>query len=153
MLNDFGSSTIRGQKRLPTLNEPWNAPELDTISDGLDFEELAQTDIFAFGLISIHILMPLKELKKFSLCLIRRPDETDDRWRQTTNDIRRAKRSQGLGSLTERLLRMIEASDISAEWRGLLRKIMLASVGPSAGQRSIPWPDILPLIEDYLSHR
>lgn len=153
MLNDFGSSTIRGQKRLPTLNEPWNAPELDIISGGLGFEELAQTDMFAFGLIAIHILMPLEELERFGLRLIRRPDEADDGWRQTTNAIRRAKLARDEDNLTQRVLRMIEASEISTEWQNLIRKVIVTTIQPSAGRRCIPWPEILPSIEEYLSYR
>lgn len=153
MLNDFGSSTIRGQKRLPTLNEPWNAPELDIISGALGFEDLAQTDMFAFGLIAIHILMPLEELEKIGLCLIRRPDETDDGWRQTTKAIRTAKLSTDKDSLTQRVLRMIEAPGISTEWQNLIRKVIVATIQPSVGQRCIPWPEILPSIDEYLSYR
>ena len=153
LLNDFGSSTIRGQKRLPTLNEPWNAPELDTISGGLTSEELAQTDIFAFGLIAIHILIPLEVLEKFGLRLIRRPDEADDGWRQTTNAIRRAKLSRGNDSLIQRMLEMVKASEISTEWQDLIRKVIAATIQPSAGRRCIPWLDILPFIEEHLSYR
>lgn len=153
MLNDFGSSTIRGQRRLPTLNEPWNAPELDTITGGLGFEELAQSDLFAFGLIAIHILMPLEDLEKFGLRLIRRPDEADDGWRQITNAIRRAKLSRDKDSLIARVLALIEAAEISTEWQNFIRKVVVATIQPPAGRRCIPWREILPFIEEYLSYR
>lgn len=152
-LTDFGSSLIRGLKRLPTINVPWNAPELESISGDLGFDEIAQMDIFSFDLVSIHLLMPLELLENEGLCLIRRAGQTDDEWSSTIYDIKRAKKSENEYGLAMRVLKTVTSSDISDDRRALLQKIVAATLERPCGQRFIPWAEILSDIEKYLSDR
>lgn len=152
LLIDFGSSVISGQTRLPTRSEPWNAPELENASSHLNYEELAQTDLYSFGLVCLHLLLPVESLVGAGLCLIRSQDQTDDQWAKELGQKRLAKASEGRDSLTTGVLGVLELSDVSQDRRTLLRKIFDATIQPPPGRRRLPWEDILPYIQQYLSH-
>ncbi|KAF2812457.1 TPR-like protein [Mytilinidion resinicola] len=152
LLIDFGSSTIRGQERLPTTNEPWNAPELEDASRSLGFEELAQTDIFSLGLVCFHLLLPLETLENANLCLIRRPAQSDVHWVQFIQQMKKLKEVEVGQTLSVRMLDTIKKSDVSTEQKDILRNIVVSTIQPQSGGRTIPWADILPHIEKHLSH-
>ena len=153
LLIDFGSSIISGQTRLPTRSEPWNAPELENASSHLNYEELAQTDLYSFGLVCLHLLLPVESLVGAGLCLIRSQDQTDDQWAKELGQKRLIKTSEGQDSLATKVLGVLELSDVSQDQRTLLRKIFDATIQPPPGRRKLPWEDILPYIQQYLSRR
>jgi hypothetical protein len=153
LLIDFGSSTIRGQSRLPTLNEPWNAIELENSVRSFSFAELVQTDIFSFGLICLHLLLPIQLLESAGLCLLQRPTQTDHHWTTFLNQVKTAKQVKVGQTLSVRLLNLIEKSDVSIQAKALLQSIVTSTIQPEPGQRTLPWADIFPHIQNYLSHR
>jgi serine/threonine protein kinase len=153
LLIDFGSSTIQGQSRLPTINEPWNAVELENVSRSLSSDELAQTDIFSFGLVCLHILLPLESLENANLCLIRRPTHRDDDWAMFLRNLKRIKDLKTGQTLSARLIDVIEKSNVSIHLKSLLNIIVVSTIQPEPGQRTVPWAAILPHIEEYLSYR
>ncbi|CAG8950088.1 hypothetical protein HYFRA_00008322 [Hymenoscyphus fraxineus] len=146
-LTDFGSSSIRGQKRFPTMSEPWNAPELESAHQVLEFDELVQTDIFSFGLVCIHLLLPLEELKSANLCLLRSPGWQDNEWKQFINRVKGLKRGDSGDNLASLLLDITEKSKQSTDAKELLHTLVKTTISPQPGKRSIPWT----LIEQYLS--
>lgn len=153
MLIDFGSSVIRGQIRLPTTDEPWSAPELDGQVGSLGYEEIAQTDIFACGLVLVHLLLPLDALQRKDLCLVRQPGRTDEQWTDLIGKIVHMKRSDGGKTLGARILEVVESCSISEERKGILRDVVTSMICARVGERSLPWGNILPHIEIFLSRR
>lgn len=153
LLIDFGSSAISGQSRVPTKSEPWNAPELETTARSLSHDELVQLDLYSFGLVCLHLLLPLKSLAKAELCLIQRPGQTIDQWTQFLGDIRHKKIFQAGKDFVFQVLDAVESADASQEQKCLLKITVEATMQPPSGKRSLPWSQILPYIEKYLSNR
>ena len=153
MLIDFGSSVIRGQIRLPTTDEPWSAPELNGQAASLGYEEIAQTDIFSCGLVLVHLLLPLDALQRKNLCLIRQPGQTDEQWTDLIGTMMHMKRSDGGKTLGARILEVVEMCGISKERKEILRDVVTSMICARAGERSLPWGEILPHIEIFLSRR
>ncbi|ORY10808.1 hypothetical protein BCR34DRAFT_614986 [Clohesyomyces aquaticus] len=152
MFTDFGSSVIEGQNRLPTSSEPWNAPELQASLEPVHFEFLRQADIYAFGLMCVHILVPLRDLEKAGLSFIRRPDDSDDQWSQMLDNLKAIKLSKaGKETLQDILLSLFDSVDISAKRKELLECLIKATLQPLPEDRQIPWGDIYNHIRDYLS--
>ncbi|CAG8977220.1 hypothetical protein HYALB_00007916 [Hymenoscyphus albidus] len=133
-LTDFGSSSIRGQKRFPTMSEPWNAPELENAHQVLRFDELVQTDIFSFGLVCIHLLLPLEEPKSASLCLLRSPGWQDNEWKQFINKVKGIKRGDSGDSLASLLLNITEKSKQSTDAKELLQTLVKTTISPQPGK-------------------
>ncbi|OCK74719.1 TPR-like protein [Lepidopterella palustris CBS 459.81] len=152
LLIDFGSSVLKGQKRLPTTNEPWNAPELGNSSSSLGYGELAQADVYSFGLVCLHVLLPIQILRNENLCLIRTPEQSDDEWANLRRRVKEAKEKEAGDALAARLSRVIRHRDVPSELQDLLQIIVATTIGPQSGRRTIPWADLLPHIEKYLSH-
>lgn len=153
MLIDFGSSVIRGQIRLPTTDEPWSAPELNGHVESRGYEEVAQTDIFACGLVLVHLLLPLDALQRKDLCLVRQPGQTDEQWTDLIGKIVRMKRSDGGKTLGARIMEVVEICSNSEERKGIIRDVVTSMICARAGERSLPWGKILPHIEMFLSRR
>jgi hypothetical protein len=138
---------------LPTLNEPWNAIELENSVRSFGFEELVQTDIFSFGLICFHLLLPIELLESADLCLLQQSTQTDHHWTTFLNQMKTAKHVKVGQTLSVRLLNLIEKSNVSIQVKALLQSIVTSTIQPEPGQRTLPWTDILPFIEKYLSYR
>jgi len=152
ILIDFGFSAIRGQMRLPTVNEPWNAPELspDKIHNSLDFNALSQTDIFSLGLVSLHILLPRSILERAGLFLIRKSTQDDNEWTNFVRHVETAKLVQAKSFLDEPLFDAIEGITIPVQQKEIIQKIVAASITPLAGNRTIPWTDIWNFVGEHL---
>jgi serine/threonine protein kinase len=153
LLIDFGSSVITGQVRLPTRSEPWNAPELGDTSKHLSYEELAQTDLYSFGLVCSHLLLPAENLVEAGIYFIRSQEQTDDQWAQALGRIRHLKSTEGQNGLAARLLGALKASSIPWDQKTLLGTIFDATILSPEGRRKLPWEDILPYISQHLSSR
>jgi serine/threonine protein kinase len=149
---DFGSCAIRGQKRLPTKSPPWNAPELD---DAQEFtsDNLILSDIYSFGLLCVHIILPLDELANANVFLIRRPGQTDDQWRHFLSIMAGKKRKDSGDTLASEILGVIEKSDIPTNQKLLLRMIVNETIKSQSDYRTFPWSRMLPHIDKFLSER
>lgn len=153
MLIDFGSSAIGGQTRIPTKSEPWNAPELEFSTREFDCNELVQTDLYSFGLVCLHILLPLKDLNNSNLCLIRTQEQTDDQWTEFVSQTRNQKMLHHGEGFVCQILGIIESSNASPDEKNLLKKVVETTIEPPPGKRKLPWYDFLPHIQIYLSER
>jgi serine/threonine protein kinase len=149
---DFGSCAIRGQKRLPTKSPPWNAPELD---DAQEFtsDNLILSDIYSFGLLCVHIILPLDELANANAFLIRRPRQTDDQWQHFLSAMVGKKSKDSGDTLALEILNVIEKSDIPTNQKLLLRKIVNETIKSRSDYRTFPWSEMRPHIEEFLSER
>lgn len=153
ILIDFGSSAISGQTRLPTKSEPWNAPEVEVTTRNLSYTELVQLDLYSFGLLCLHLLLPLECLVSANLCLIRTKGQTDNDWAQLVSQMRQKKASRDGEDFCKQIFNMIECVDTSLERKNLLKKIVETTIQPLQGERTLPWDQLLPHIEKYLSRR
>lgn len=153
LLIDFGSSAISGQTRTPTKSEPWNAPELEATMRNLDHDELVQIDLYSFGLVCLHLLLPLESLASAKLCLIRTQRQTDDQWAQFLSQMRHKKAFEDGEDLAFQILDAIESADASQDQKYVLKKIVESTIQPPAGKRTLPWHQLLPYIQKHLSNR
>ena len=152
-LIDFGSSAISGQSRNPTKSEPWNAPELEVLTKSLGHDELIQNDLYSFGLVCLHLLLPIETLVSAKLCLIQTQDQSDDQWAQFLRQMRHRKALRGGDDLVIDILETIESADVEEDRKCLLKNVVEATVKPPPGKRTLPWPQILPYIHMFLSNR
>ena len=153
LLIDFGSSAISGQTRVPTKSEPWNAPELETTGRSLAHDDLVQMDLYSFGLVCLHLLLPLASLADANLSLIQAHWQTTDEWTQFLREVRHRKVSQSGEDFVAQIVDAIASADASQEQKSLLEIIVNSTLRPPSGERSLPWTQILPHIEKHLSDR
>ncbi|KAL8703348.1 MAG: hypothetical protein Q9201_003460 [Fulgogasparrea decipioides] len=153
ILIDFGSSAISGQTRLPTKSEPWNAPEIEVTTTNLDHTELVQLDLYSFGLLCLHLLLPLECLVSANLCLIRTKEQTDDDWARLVSQMRQKKAFRDGEDFCMQIYNMVECVDMSLERKRLVKKIVETTIQPLQGKRTLPWDQFLPHIGRYLSKR
>ncbi|KAK0646794.1 hypothetical protein B0T16DRAFT_493705 [Cercophora newfieldiana] len=150
-LIDFGSCAVRGQDRLPTLNPPWNAPELREASHPLGFEYLAQADLFSLGLLWLHILLPLEVLAGAGICFLR-SGQSDAAWEAT---ILRLEQLKSAGpepnDLASCILQTVAECALPRMQIQLLESVVRRMIMPTNGSRSAPWDDVLRLAKDHLS--
>jgi serine/threonine protein kinase len=152
LLTDFGSCVIRGQNRLPTLNPPWNAPELSHASPNLGFDHLSQADLFSLSLVCVHILLPLDILRDAGLSFLRQ-HQSDDEWLEFIDRLGQAKRPDtGTDSLVSRIISVISQASIPEEHKLLLESVIHSAIHPPGGSRTMPWNDIF-RFEEHLSVR
>lgn len=147
-LADFGSAVIKGQRRLPTWTEPWNAPELQRLLQEIDFDMMQQADFYSVGLLCIHIMLPLEYLYNLNLCFFRRPEQTDHDWLQFLQDMENRKKASEDPALSERLLEIVKTSPIPSQHRDILQVIVSSVIEPTAGHRYIPWSQIKIFLEE-----
>jgi hypothetical protein len=153
LLIDFGSSAIFGQTRVPTRSEPWNAPEVDITGRSLTHDELVQIDLYSFGLVCLHLLLPLTTLVEANLCLIQPPWQTEDEWTKFLRNVTHSKVFQSGQGFVARIHDAIASADAPSEQKSVLKIIVSSTLQPTSGKRSMPWDEILPHIEHYLSNR
>jgi hypothetical protein len=77
----------------------------------------------------------------------------DHHWTTFLNQVKTAKQVKVGQTLSVRLLNLIEKSDVSIQAKALLQSIVTSTIQPEPGQRTLPWADIFPHIQNYLSHR
>ncbi|KAI0382927.1 hypothetical protein F5Y04DRAFT_279175 [Hypomontagnella monticulosa] len=140
LIIDFGSCVIRGQRRLPTLSPPWNAPELQPGSNDLEFYELSDMDLFSLGLVCVHIILPLEDLQDAGLCFLRQRNQPDSEWAEAMQKFERVKQAgtadESLGSL---LISVIHKAQIAADLKETLVSIVRGTIIAPKGSRSMPW--------------
>jgi serine/threonine protein kinase len=151
-LIDFGSCSIRGQKRLPTKSAPWNAPELEYAQE-LTTDDLIQSDIYSFGLLCVHIMIPLQDLIKANVLFLRHSEQTDDQWGQFLSAMVGRKRKDGQDSLASHILEAIEGTQIATAQRLLIQEIVKKTIHTQSDRRVFLWAEMLPHIEKFLSER
>jgi len=156
-LIDFGSCVINGQHRFPTWNPPWNPPELGIggVSHAVGFEQLSQADLFALGLLCVHILLPLECLRDAGICCLRE-DQSDEQWEQIILRLQALSfdtKSPGYESdlLGSRLVQTISQADMDEERKAFLEGIVRNTVCLSSGGRTMPWDEVFRLGKDQLS--
>jgi hypothetical protein len=136
-LIDFGSSVIRGQTRVPTTDEPWSAPELTGHVESLGYDELAQTDLFSCGLTMIHVLVPIRDLRRKGLCFVRQVDQNDAEWGSIISKVRGMKALDCGVSLATAFKEAVKDATIGDVERSLLRVIISSMIAPGPGKRSM----------------
>ena len=143
-MNDFGSSICDGETRLPSTNGPWSPPELSTLSRSTGFDKLEQADLFAFGLLSLHILLPPEKLQDFGLWLLQHFGVPAIDWNMQTCLGKRLSvgNTHSDSSLPARACLSIGASDISSQTKSMLVKIVEMTLQPLNGERKMPWQDL-----------
>ena len=161
LLIDFGSCVIRGQDRFPTWNPPWNPPELggDFVSHTLGFERLSQADLYALGLLCVHILLSLDSLRNAGLCFLRE-GQSDEEWEMTISQLEGAKSlpddkspESGPGLLGPRILKLVSQAGVDEERKVLLESIVRGTICSPPGRRTMPWSEVVRLGRDQLSFR
>lgn len=153
ILIDFGSSAIATQSRLPTRSDPWSPPEIENASANLDHSELVQIDLYTFGLLSLHILLPLASLISADVCLIQTIEKSADDWTRFVAEMKEKKSSNAGADFAMRIANLIADADLKPATKSILQKIVETTIQPICGNRILPWDYLLPYIETYLSER
>jgi hypothetical protein len=151
-LIDFGSSSIQGQKRLPTKSAPWNAPELGYAQE-LTTDALILSDTYSFGLLCVHIILPIQDLAKANALFLRRLEQTDRQWDEYLSAMVGKKRKGVGNTLASDILKAIEESHIPTTQKLLIQEIVNKTIHPRPDCRIFPWAEMLPHIENFLSDR
>lgn len=143
---------IKGQRRLPTSNAPWNPPEIggDSQQALVDFETLLQADVFSLALIFAHILLPLQVLRSFG-ALFLREEQSDQEWENAFSRLEISKPQASDEPLPSRFFDAISNANIPSPQKELLNAIIQHALLPPAGRRSMPWDEIFCFTEDHLS--
>jgi hypothetical protein len=152
LLIDFGSCSIQGQKRMPFKSTPWNAPELEHCQE-LTTDSLILSDIYSFGLLCIHILLPLQDLMKANALFLRQPEQTDAEWSQFLSATFLRKQKDTGDSLALDILKTAEESSIPPTHKFLIREIVNSTIQTQPDHRKLPWAEILPYIEPFISDK
>lgn len=149
-LIDFGSSAIQGQKRLPTKSAPWNSPELDHAQE-LTTDSLILSDTYSFGLLCVHIILPVNDLAKANILFLRSPEQTDSQWAEYLSAMVGKKRKDSGDTLAVDILKAIDESRIPANQKLLIQEIVNKTIHPRPDCRYFPWDGILPYIQKFIS--
>jgi serine/threonine protein kinase len=149
---DFGSSVIRGERRFPTRNDLWSPLELDSMSHLVGFDEIKQADLFAYGLLALHLLIPHETLLKFGLWLLRDPEVSVAKWNEQVGLIKQLKTEDPYSdlSLASKASRSVNESNLSALARSVLLEIIEKTLRPLHGERTLPWHRVKSMVERYL---
>ena len=135
------------ERRLPTTREPWNPPDLYSLSGPVGFDELAQIDIYSFGLVSLHVILPQEVLEELGLYFLRPFTKLGTDRREF---IRQAKLLKRRDTPSEDSL-VVTICELSADLKSIRVSIVLKTLHPSPGNRSMPWEQFFPVVERYSS--
>jgi serine/threonine protein kinase len=142
LLTDFGAAIILGQERQPFGTKLWNAPELRIGKLNHAFaEDIMAADLYSFGLLAAHILIPNDELTRADIFLIQPKEHTS----QVLSVLKKEER------LIETLTDIARASGIPQNNQILLRTILESTLLMNTSDRTLPLDQISYLIHDYLS--
>lgn len=108
------------------------------------------SDIYSFGLVCLHILIPLEDLADAKLLLIRPLAQTDEEWNEIQNNLQKMKREDTLASY---VLSVLEGAHVPATQRSLLDRITKATLQTQPSHRRLLWENLVPQIEEHLSAR
>ena len=141
---DFGSSAIRGQLRIPEGTPLWNAPELQIgHRHYVSAEDIISSDLYSFGLLAAHVLVPKADLAKIDLFLL-------EPTRNTTQTLRTLQKG---GSLGRKLISVAATSNIPPVHLQLLDMILIGALHSDPSLRVFDWRAILDLVEKGASSR
>ncbi|KAF3002326.1 hypothetical protein E8E14_005652 [Neopestalotiopsis sp. 37M] len=144
-LIDFGSSVINGQQLMPVVSEPWEAPELSKRSgvSWMGFEDMVQTDLYSYGLVCVHLLVPLNQLRDAGITLIREQDQKIDDWERHIAEVRRKKilddEALKFGNFLHRTLSEMDLPD---SVHRMVSIIVENTILPEPGHRRLPHVDL-----------
>lgn len=112
-----------------------------------------QVDLYTFGLLSLHILLPLELLISANLCLIQTKEQSANDWAQFVGEMKEKKSSNAGNDFATRITALIAEADLKPTTKSILKKIVEKTIRPMDGKRALPWDYLLPYIETYLSER
>jgi hypothetical protein len=106
-----------------------------------------------FGLLCLHLLLPVANLLSAGLCMIPTKDQSPEDWAEHIKELSHRKSLNAGSDLFGRIYDLIAEANITPERQLILKTIVKTTIQPPNGKRVLPWDDILPFIETYLSQR